>query len=246
LPDYKSISSDKSEVTEELTVRVPTCAEAGEYTANVKISYQDGDKTDSKNVPVQIVESPVCPKNVPATPQQPTTPVQPTTPAQEKTVITVGSQSQDLTKGEGGAIYPLTFTNSGSETKTYVIGVTGADDWAAVKISPLQTVTVGAGESKSVYVYLSAKETAETGLHKFTVDVKDASGNAVKQIEMTGNVVEPAGASNDSGSLKKALEIGLIVLVVILIVVALIVFLTRKKDDEEEEAEDEISGQTYY
>ena len=63
---------------------------------------------------------------------------------------------------------------------------------------------------------------------------------------MSGNVVAPSVDAKDSGSLKKALEIGLVVLVVILIIVALIIFLTRKKDDEEEEAEDEISGQTYY
>ena len=80
----------------------------------------------------------------------------------------------------------------------------------------------------------------------FTVDVKDVSGNVVKQIPMSASVVE-AGEAEESGSgLRKALEVGLIVLVVILVIVVLIVVFTRKKDDEEEEAEDEISGQTYY
>lgn len=248
LPDYVSLDADETKVSEELYLRIPACADAGQYNGQVKLSYDDGDETVTKNVVIEVTDSPVCPKNQPVQPTQPTQPTQPEQPkpAVEKTVITVGTTSQDLTRGEGGAIYPITFTNSGTETKTYVVGVTGADDWATVKISPLQTVTVGAGESKSVYVYLSAKETSEAGEHMFTVDVKDASGNVVKQIEMSGNVVEPAADAKDSGSLKKALEIGLIVLVVILIVVALIVFLTRKKDDEEEEAEDEISGQTYY
>ncbi|MBW2997144.1 hypothetical protein KY349_02260, partial [Candidatus Woesearchaeota archaeon] len=132
-----------------------------------------------------------------------------------------------------------------NEAKTFIVSVTGADDWATVKISPLQTVTVDGGESKSVYVYVSAKETSELAEHMFSVDIKDASGSLVKQIPMSATVVEP-DADESGSSLKRALEIGLIVLVVILIVVVLIVVFTRKKDDEEEEAEDEISGQTYY
>jgi uncharacterized membrane protein len=249
LPDYLDIEADETKVSEELYLRIPVCTEPGQYTGQVKITYDEGDEVETQNVMIDVVESPVCEANQPAAQQpaqQPTQQQPAQQPAQEKTVITVGAQSQDLTRGEGGAIYPITFTNSGSESKTYVVAVTGADDWATVKISPLQTVTVGAGESKSVYVYVSAKETAEAAEHMFTVDVKDASGNVVKQIPMSANVVDAQGADESSSGLKKALEIGLIVLVVILIVVALIVVFTRKKDDEEEEAEDEISGQTYY
>ena len=246
LPDYLDIESGETKVSEELYLRIPVCTEPGQYTGQVKITFDEGDEVETQNVFIDVVESPVCEANKPAESQQPAESQEPAKPAQEKTVITVGAQSQDLTRGEGGAIYPITFTNSGSESKTYVVAVTGADEWATVKISPLQTVTVGAGESKSVYVYVSAKETAEPAEHMFTVDIKDASGNVVKQIPMSANVVDAEGAKESSSGLKKALEIGLIVLVVILIVVALIVVFTRKKDDEEEEAEDEISGQTYY
>lgn len=251
LPDFLDIEAGETKVSEELYLRIPVCTEPGQYNGQVKVTYFDGDKVVAQDVVLDVVESPVCEANQPAPqqptqPTQPTQPVQPTQPAQEKTVITVGAQSQEVVRGEGGAIYPITFTNSGSEAKTYVVAVTGADDWATVKISPLQTVVVGAGESKSVYVYVSAKETAEVAEHPFTVDVKDASGNVIKQIPLSASVVEPQGSEESSSGLKKALEIGLIVLVVVLIVVALIVVFTKKKDDEEEEAEDEISGQTYY
>jgi uncharacterized membrane protein len=247
LPDYLDIEAGETKVSEELYLRIPVCAEPGQYTGQVKVTYDEGDEVVTQNVMLDVIESPVCEASQPEQPAQPTQPTQPEQPApQEKTVITVGAQSQELTRGEGGAIYPITFTNSGSEAKTYVVAVTGADDWATVKISPLQTVVVGAGESKSVYVYVSAKETAEVAEHAFTVDVKDASGNVVKQIPLSASVVEPQGEEKSSSGLKKALEIGLIVLVVVLIVVALIVVFTRKKEDEEEEAEDEISGQTYY
>jgi uncharacterized membrane protein len=247
LPDYVDVEAGETKVSEELYLRIPVCTEPGQYTAQVKITYDEGDEVETQNVYVDVVESPVCE----ASTSQPTTrpseqPSEQQPVVQEKTVITVGAQAQDLTRGEGGAIYPVTFTNSGSASKTDVVGVAGADDWATVKISPLQTVTVGAGESKSVYVYVSAKETAEPSEHMFTVDVKDASGNVVKQIPMSANVLESENGSEQKGSLRKALEIGLIVLVLILIIVILVVVFTRKKEDDEEETEDEISGQTYY
>ena len=244
LPDYMDIESEDSKVSEELYLRIPLCTEAGQYTGQVSVTYDDGDEVETETVMVDVVESLACDVDTSAQTDDAQELVD--APKQDKTIITVGAQSQELTRGEGGAIFPLTFTNSGNDAKTFVVSVTGADDWATVKVSPLQTVTVGADESKSVYVYVSAKETAELAEHMFTVDIKDANGNVVKQIPMSATVVEGDGADDSSSSLRKALEIGLIVLVVILIIVVLIVVFTRKKDDEEEEAEDEISGQTYY
>ena len=243
LPDYLDIESDETKVSEELYLRISQCTEPGQYTGQVKVTYDDGDEVETQNLLIDVVGSVLCELSQPDDDTQDT--VDEPEPTQEKTIITVGAQSQELTRGEGGAIFPLTFTNSGNDAKTFIVAVTGADDWATVKISPLQTVTVDGGESKSVYVYVSAKETAELAEHMFSVDIKDASGSLVKQIPMSATVVEP-DADESGTSLKRALEIGLIVLVVILIVVVLIVVFTRKKDDEEEEAEDEISGQTYY
>lgn len=246
IPDYMDIESDETKVSEELYLRIPTCAEAGQYTGQVKVTYDDGDEVETQNVYVDVVESPSgCPTDAPEEKPEETDKEEEKPVTQGKTIITVGAESQEVTRGEGGAIYPITFTNQGSEPKTYVVSVTGADDWATVKISPLQTLTVAGGESKSVFVYVSAKETAEAAENMFTVDVKDAAGNVVRQIPMSASVVEGEEEVQSSG-LKRALEIGLIILVVILIIVALIVLFTRKKDDEDEEADDEISGQTYY
>ncbi len=244
LPDYLSIESGETKTSEELYMRIPLCAEEGQYAGEVKVTYHDGDEVETQSFVMNVAQTGACEVAKPADKETPEE-EKPVKPA-EKTIITVGAQNQDVTRGEGGAIFPVTFTNSGSESKTYVLSVSGADEWATVKMSPLQTVTVAGGESKSVYVYVSAKDTAELGEKAFNVEVKDASGTVLKQLGMTANVVEPEGAKESGSSLKKALEIGLIVLVVILIVVALIVVFTRKKEDEEEEAEDEISGQTYY
>lgn len=253
LPDYLDLESEKTTASEELYLRVPACAKPGQYTGQVTVTYDDGDEKEVQAVALKVVESPAgCEAKSSTTSGSSQSSSnnnnQGSTPASvEKTVITVGAQSQEVKRGEGGAIYPVTFSNTGSETKTYVVGVTGADDWANVKVSPLQTVTLGSGESKSVYVYVSAKETATAGDHMFSVDVKDSTGALVKQIPMTSKVSEPQGEQAGSwDKLKRGLEIGLIVLVVLLIVVGLIVAFNRKKDEEDEEAEDEISGQTYY
>lgn len=240
LPDYMDVEDGKAKVSEELWLRVPACTEEGRYEAVVTVTYDDGDETVTKTVPVTVVESPdgLCGDSTSSGSQG-------TTPSSEsKTVITVGSTSQEVKKGEGGAIYPITFTNTGSATKTFVVAVTGADDWATVRVSPLQTVVLGGDESKSVYVYVSAKETAQGGEHMFSVDVKDSDGNTVKQLPFTASVVDAEGASEGS-SVKRGLEIGLIVLVVLLIILGLIVAFTRRNKDDEED-EDEITGQTYY
>lgn len=250
LPDYLDVEADESKTSEELYLRVPLCTEAGQYTGQVKLTYHDGDEVETQTVYLNVVESPSGCEVTSSVEEDPVVeePVteEPVVTPKDKTVITVGAQSQDLKLGEGGAIYPITFTNAGTEGKTYVASVSGAEEWATVKISPLQTITIGAGESKSVYVYVSAKETALAAEHMFTVDVKDSEGNVVKQIPMTANVLEGEEVAKESSGLKKALEIGLIVLVIILIIIALIVVFTKKKDEDDEEAEDEISGQTYY
>ena len=249
LPDYLDIESGESKDSEELYVRIPPCTKDGQYKGRVTVTYDEGDETATKDVYVNVKEAAVCKKTTTTETKKDdtTTTTPPTTPKQEKTVITVGAQTQTVTSGKGGAIYPITFTNTGSESKTYVVGVSSADSWTTVKISPLQTVTTGASESQSVYIYVSAKETATAGKNVFSVSIKDSSGKVVKQIPMTADVKADDVKSKTSWSkAKTALEIVLVVLVVILIIVGLVVAFSRKKDDEDEEAEDEISGQTYY
>ncbi len=251
LPDYLDIEAGESETSEELYLKVPVCTESGQYQGQVKVTYDEGDEVELENVLLSIVDSPSgCEAFLPDNDDNDDDKEddKPVAPKVDKTVITVGAQNQNLVAGEGGAIYPITFTNQGSEAKTYIVSVTGADDWATVKISPLQTITLGAGESKSIYVYVSANDAAVAGEHMFSVDVKDSNGNVVKQIPLSASVEGGDGVSEetDKSALKKALQIGLVVLVIILVIIALIVLFTRKKDDEEEEAEDEISGQTYY
>lgn len=231
------IESDEEESSEELFLTVPSSAKSGVYDMTVSVKYDELTRTTTKKVSVEVVGEPsAAPDNEGDEPSAPKK-------KSGKTIVTIGPESQDLPQGEGGAIYPLTLTNDGSTSKSYTIGVSGVDTFASVEISPSNLVMLGAGETETVYVYVTAKEEATVGSHPFTVDIR--SGDEVlQQIPLTANVVEPT--KEGFGGLAKGLEIAVIVVIVILVIVGLIVAFTkaRKSDDEEEEGQQ--GSQTYY
>jgi uncharacterized membrane protein len=219
--DYiDELEEDDSVTSEELYMRIPECADAGEYTATVKITYDEGDESVSKDYVITVIGSDVC--NVGAN--------------GGKTVVTVGSDVQDVVAGESGVVYPITLSNTGSVAKTYTVSAVGGD-WAEIKVSP-NVVVLGPEETKIVYVSVAAKEDAAEGEKTFGVAIK--SGDAtLKEVTLKANVVEDnAGWSK----VKKGLEVALVVLVVLLVIIGLIIGFNRLKGDEDEEAKEE----TYY
>lgn len=227
--DYiDELESEDSVSSEELYMRIPECADEGEYTIRVTVEYDDGYKETSKDYSVFVVESDTCN----AEGGEGTT--------SEKTMITVATESQDLAAGKGGVVYPISLSNEGSQSKGYTISVDGADDFATVKISPANVLVLNGGESKTVYVYLTALEGAEQGPHPFVVTI--TSGADSQQITLNANIVEGADADGGWDSVKRGLEIGLIVLVVLLIILGLIIGFTKLRSDEEDEDE----AETYY
>jgi len=232
------IDVDEEESSEELFLTIPADARAGHYDMVITVKYDEQTRTETRTVDVEVVGSP--------RPAQDQTDDDSQAPARRtgRTIVSVGSESQDVVQGEGGAIYPVTLTNDGSTSKSYTLGVSGADTFATVEISPSNVVVLSAGETETAYVYVSAKEDAATGSHPFTVDIK--SGDQVlQQVPLTANVVEPA--SEGFSGLTRGLEIAVIVIVIILVIVGLIVAFTRaRKGDEEEEETTTQGGQTYY
>ncbi|MBS3142068.1 hypothetical protein J4464_01640 [Candidatus Woesearchaeota archaeon] len=225
---------DDETTSEELYLRIPECAEPGLYTVRVDVEFDDRDMRATEDALIEIIEGDAC--ELDATEPSPGPGAQ-----GPQSVITVGSQSQDITAGTGGAIYPITITNNGRSTKTYTISVAAADSFANVRISPSNVVVVNGGETKSIFVYVSALETTAPGQYGFSVSV--SSGAEVQQIPLTANVVQ--GSAVAAGSLKRALEIGLVVLVVILVILGLIIGFNKLKSDEDER-KDGSGAQTYY
>ena len=226
--DYiDEIEKEDSEQSEELYLRIPEDAESGSYKVVAEVEFDDGDETISEDTMIMVIAE----EAVPATS------VTTTTPTTTQTVITVGSQAQDVSAGKGGVIYPLTISNPGKTAKTATITVDAVEEWATVSITPSNVVVVGAGETKAVYVYVAAKSGASAGDHMFSVTVSGLS-ETPQQIPFTAKVVSAA-----TGNLKRGLEIGLFVLVIIIVIIGLVIGFSRLKGSEEKE---ERESETYY
>lgn len=234
--DYiDEVDEDESTTSEELYLRIPECAKPGEYDVKVDVSYHDGEEKESKISTITVVDGDVCPTNVPAKETD--------DKVTEKTIISVGAGSQQLTAGQGGAIYPITITNQGASSKTYELAVDVPGDWATYQVTPSNVAVVAAGDSATFYVYVSAKETAQAGESMFSLTVI-SSGDVLKQIPLKATVAKSEPVTSWA-SVKKALEIALVVLVVLLVIIGLIIGFNKLKGSESEESEEEM-GKTYY
>ncbi|MCB9358688.1 hypothetical protein H6503_02035 [Candidatus Woesearchaeota archaeon] len=228
------IEFEDSETSEEMYMRIPVCAQPGDYQAVIEVRYNELREAVYENAIITVVESDACGAAMGQNEAQ--------------TTIALGATSQNLVPGEAGALYPLTITNNGNGAVAYSVSVEGTNDFASVQINPVSTFVLNGGDSQAVFVYLTPAEDAAEGQHVFTVSVN--SGNEVlKQIPLTAVVEEGDGKSSSSGSvnLRDALEVGLIVLVVLLIILAVVVGIKKLKEEQEDnDDEDDVEGKTYY
>jgi uncharacterized membrane protein len=157
---------------------------------------------------------------------------------QPKTTLAVGSKMETMKQGEG-AVYPITITNAGRESRSYTVTV-DAQDWANVKITPSSTVLLDGGKTQTLYVFVEADEKAAEGAHVLTATVS-SSGEQLDQIALTANVTKAA-----SNTLKIVLEVVLIALVVLLVIVGLIIGISKLRDSGSDEFEDDLQAEEYY
>ncbi len=228
--DYlDEVDSDDSTSSEELYLRIPSETSAGSYAVEVTVTYDDGDETVTEDYTLTVTGTEAT--------EETTTPV-----VESKTVITVGPESQDMTAGQGGAVYPITLTNAAGEAKTYVISVSGYDSWGSVRLDPSNVVILGEGETQTVYLFASANEDA-SGSYTFAVTVS-AGSEELKQMLLSANV-QPAVVeeTNSYDSVKKGLEVGLIVLVILLVILGLIIVVNKLRNSDDE---DDEKSKTYY
>ncbi len=230
--DYlDEVDSDDSISSEELYIRIPSDASAGTYSVDVTVTYDDGDETETEEYTLTVTAEDEAEETTEET------------AVESKTVITVGPESQDMTAGQGGAVYPITLTNSAGDAKTYVISVSGYDSWGSVRLDPSNVVVLGEGETQTVYLFASANEAA-SGSYTFAVTVS-AGSETLQQMLLTANV-EPAVAEETStsyDSVKKGLEVGLIVLVILLVILGLVIVVNKLRNSDDE---DDEKSKTYY
>lgn len=232
--DYlDEVDEDDSTSSEELYIRIPSDTSAGDYDIEVTVYYNDRDDSETESYTLTVTEAEEAETE---TAEEPS--------VESKTVLTIGPESQGMTAGQGGAVYPVTITNAVGEAKTYVVSVSGYDSWGDVRIDPSSVVVLGEGETQTVYLFVSANEEA-SGTYTFAVTVSSGS-ETLKQMLLTANVEPVAEETSDSWeSVKKGLEVGVIVLVILLVILGLILVVNKLRSEDDEDEGNEKS-KTYY
>ena len=233
--DYiDKLEGEESTTSEELYLRIPTTAAPGEYDVVTTVEFDEGYESTSREDSVVVIgdedEAPVLTPSV-----------------DEKTVLNVGRDSSDVAPGQT-AVYPLVLTNKGTTSKLYVFSVSGVSGWADVKVEPSNLVTVGAGETATVSVSLTPSAGVSAGERSFVVKVQ--SEKKTVDVPLTAKIIGASAPQVSAwGKVKKALEVGLVVLVVLLVIIGLIVGFNKLKSDDDDLDDEEESGkkgQTYY
>ena len=212
------------DVTEEVFIRIPKCAEAGTYDVDITVEFDEFESV-STTESIRVIEGETCPAAAPSTPQTP-----------DRTVITP-PPALDVVVGQAGTAFPIVITNMGTTSKTYTIDVRGVEAWGTAEVTDVAPI-VRAGASKTVYVFVSANEDATAGEKVVGVEITQAG--ETQEITLTANVVP---GEQDLSSIRRGLEIGLIVLVVLLVILGIIIGLSKLKGGEED---DDMKSQTYY
>jgi len=216
----EDLTAGEKETFEKIILRVPSDAEAGVYTIEYKVKFDEYESTTATGTLIVLGDS--------------------TYNGAEITQVQVPT-AQAVNKGAAGAVYPVMITNNADSAKQYTISVEGIDAWGTVRIDPSASIVVDAHDSATAYMYISADESAAAGEKFFQLTVSD--GVEDKSIPLTA-IVQDADSSSSWAGLKKVLEVGLIVLVIILILVGLIVGFNKLRGNDEDE--DDEDAKTYY
>lgn len=215
------IESDESKTFEELLLRIPECAKAGNYDVEILVEFDEYEET-SVATSITVKSGDMCGTSTGTGTSG--------TSGEDKTIVTVPS-SQELSQGTSIA-YPIMIQNNLGTSKTYTLTVSGASGWATTRIDPSSVVIVPAGQSKTVYMYVSANSNAEPGDKIMTLTVD--SGTESKQIPLVAKISKGTASTTNWSGLRNGLEIGLVVLVIILIIIGLIIAFNKMRDNKKE------------
>ena len=226
------IEADETTTSEELYLRIPRCAEPGQYEVVVSVEYNEGFDVVTQKRTITVEDSGLCEE---ATAED----------ADSMTDIMLGTLTgTETVEDDETANFPVTLTNGGDKAVTYTLNVAGTDSWANVEVVESNVMTIQPKASKTAVIKVTPKEDVE-GNNVFTLTVK-AGDETIEQIPLSVTV------ENDDWDAKgfvKGLTIVLIVIIVLLILIGLVAAFRRssaKNDEDMDELDDEKEGQTYY
>lgn len=201
-------NGDEEEETEEIFLRVPKCAKAGNYEVMVDVEYSQSHRKTSGKYTITVLEDDTCNEN--NAPQS---------------TITLGNQMQTVDAGQT-AIFPITVTNAGKTSKTFTVTIPTAD-WATITITPTSMLVVPAGQTQTIFVNVQPGEETPSGAHSLTATV--SSGENVQELTLTTTVQE------QKSSAKGVFEVILIVLVVLLVILGIVLGIAHLRGKEQTE-----------
>lgn len=226
---FESINElDEGEVQsfESLLLRIPQGTEPGDYTVEAEVEFDDFESTMvTDTVTVEAPES-----------EEDNRP-------EQQTQVTAPDQV-DINAGGQTSVFPILVENQGTQSQTYTLGARGVNTWGTATFKPGNVVIVEPGQSKTVYLRLTADRNT-TGDKTFTVNV-DTNGDT-NSFTAVANVQAAQQQPSDDGqsTVRTILEWALVVLIVVLIVLGL-VLLFRQGSDDQEQGEDDEDEPDYY
>lgn len=201
-------NGDEEEETEEIFLRIPKCAKAGNYDVVVEVEYSQKHLKTTERKTITVLEDETCSEQT----------AQPST-------ITLGNQMQNAAAGQT-AVFPITITNAGKTSKTYTVNIQ-SNEWATVTITPTSMAVVPAGQTQTIFVNVQPNADAPAGAHSLTATVN--SGENTQELTLTTTVQQ------NTSSAKKAFEVILIVLLVLLVILGIILGIMHFRGREETE-----------
>lgn len=231
--DYiDEVEQDDEVSSEELYMRIPLSAKPGMYDVVVSVDYDERTRQIQDVYQIQVLASP----QAEAADEDAGTPG-------GKTVVTIGPESQNAPQGEA-AVFPVTLNNQGKTSKSYTVMVGGVEAFGSAQVSPSNVVVLSPGETKTVYVSVTVSPEAQLGAKTFSVEIRSGD-KTLQSVPLSVNVLESEEEA-DWGSVKKGLEIGLVVLIVLLVILGVVIAFVKSKKGEEEEAAAPSGEQTTY
>ncbi len=220
------LEADESETFEKIILRFPQDAAAGSYIVEYTVKFDEYESVTQTDVvtvlPCQDVACGASTEN------------------EGKSIVQIPN-TQVVTKGTAGGVYPIMINNLGQNTKAYTITVQGVDAWGTARVDPGSSVVIPAQSTATVFLYVQANDDTQAGEKYFKVSV--GTDGDVREVPLSATVQE--GENNDANwnGLKKTLEVVLIILVIVLILIGLIVGFNKLRGSSDDDDED---SKTYY
>lgn len=212
--------------TNDLLLMIPEDAKPGEYLLSVVVQYNRFHSKQEKILPI-VIEGPTASQTT-----------------QPRTLVSVDNAAQRAEAGKG-VVFKVSVANLEGAAKTYSAVVSGVGSWASFRVDPLAR-TVAPDQTAEFNVYVSPADGAPAGMNTFTVTVQDETGKVAGQQSLSLEIT-PAMTTLTSANLKRALEIGFVVLLVILVILGIVIIAKKLAgEDEEDEGKGRVAKKSYY